>query len=82
MTRPEQCAHCGHDLTQARADLSSTSAKLLLTVNEAADLLSISVSQMYRLHQSGQIAFTRLGERSTRVHIDEVRSFAASLKTF
>ncbi|MGW8813776.1 excisionase family DNA-binding protein [Gordonia terrae] len=49
---------------------------------EAAELLSISTSFIRRLHHEGEIAFTKLGDRSTRVHIEKLRSFPASLKTF
>ncbi|OUC77292.1 helix-turn-helix transcriptional regulator [Gordonia lacunae] len=64
------CGHC------------RSTTKVLLTVPEAAEALSTSVSQLYRLHKAGKITFTRSGERQTRVHIDEIRSYAASLRTF
>lgn len=57
-------------------------AKTLYTKAEAAEELSISVSQLEKPHRAGEITYTRIGARGTRVHADEIRSFAASLPTF
>jgi excisionase family DNA binding protein len=50
--------------------------KLLLTIREAADVLSMGRTKLYeQLDKSGGIPVVRIG-RSVRVHVDDVRKFA------
>ena len=57
-------------------------AKVLYRVAEAAEMLSVSESTIRKLHREGEIAFSQISKKCVRVHIDEIRAFAASLKTF
>ncbi|MBM7280320.1 helix-turn-helix domain-containing protein [Gordonia rubripertincta] len=56
--------------------------KVLLTVAEAAEMLSVSESTIRKLHRDREIAFTEISKKCVRVHIDEVQAFAKSRKTF
>ena len=50
------------------------SDRLAYPVDEAAEQLSISRSQLYALEKEGRIRFTKIGRRSV-VRADELRRF-------
>jgi excisionase family DNA binding protein len=58
-----------HDQPPAR------SVRLLLTVEEAAEVMAISRTMMYHLIGTGQVASVRIG-RLRRVSLDALREFA------
>jgi excisionase family DNA binding protein len=53
--------------------------KLLLTMTEAAEVLSISRSRIYELTASGELEFVKLG-KSRRVPVDAIESLIARLR--
>ncbi|GIV16019.1 MAG: hypothetical protein KatS3mg022_3416 [Armatimonadota bacterium] len=52
--------------------------KLLLKMTEAAEMLSVSRANFYRLVSDGRIRTVRLG-RARRVPVDELRRFVDDL---
>lgn len=56
--------------TSQNFDIAADSA--LLTLNEAAAVAAISRATLYRLEQSGKIAFVKIG-RSTRIRAIDLR---------
>jgi excisionase family DNA binding protein len=63
----------GHNLPDVRPSTTSR----LLTIVEAADALRISRSSVYRLFDSGQLAWVQIGE-SRRVTSTEIERFIAA----
>jgi len=53
------------------------SERLAYPIEEAAEQLSISRSQLYALEKEGRITFTKIGRRSV-VRADELRRFLES----
>jgi len=49
-------------------------------VREVADLLAVDVSTVYRWIDRGAIRCSRLGPRSIRIGVDELRRFLESRK--
>jgi excisionase family DNA binding protein len=58
--------------------MSTTATKLLLSVEEAADLLGVSRSTMYDLMRTRTIASVRIG-RCRRISVDTLRAYADHL---
>ena len=52
----------------------------LLTLNEAAQFLGVSKTQLYRLARAGQIELLRVGQRSTRVTQASLDSYVKNAK--
>jgi len=59
-----------------QAQQAEPTKKLLLTVNEAAQMLSLSRPFFYRLMQRGEIASLKLGG-SRRIQLTELQAFVA-----
>nr|WP_043607360.1 MULTISPECIES: helix-turn-helix domain-containing protein [Protofrankia] len=55
-------------------------ARLLLTVEEAADRLSVGRTTLYGLIGAGQITSVRIG-RLRRLRLADIEAYAASLPT-
>jgi excisionase family DNA binding protein len=49
--------------------------RLLLTVNEACELLHLSRPIVYRLISSGELRSLKIGERSRRIPMDALRAY-------
>ena len=69
--------------TSPRADgsrerFASSSRPLLLSVKEAADLIGLGRSTIYKLMDSGTLAFVHVG-KSRRIPLDEAHAFVARL---
>ena len=58
---------------------SSTTPKLLITINEAANALSISRSKMYELLNSGAIHSVHIG-RSRRIRVHDLKEYARRIQ--
>lgn len=54
--------------------------KLLLTIDEAAELVGLGRSKLYELVRTGQIDSVKIG-RARRVHIAAVRAFVDRLQS-
>ena len=54
-------------------------ARLLLTVEEASEVLAIGRTTMFHLIRSGQVASVQIG-RLRRVPMDALRAFASELQ--
>jgi len=52
-------------------------ASLLVTVDEAGQMLSMKRWTIYELHAGGELDFVKLG-RSTRLRVADVEAFAAA----
>jgi excisionase family DNA binding protein len=65
---------------QATADERGAAMRLLLTVEAAAERLSISRTRMYALIKSGDVASVRVG-RLRRVPVAALDAFTARLLT-
>lgn len=59
-------------------DHDATRPRVLLTVEAAADRLSISRTRMYGLLKAGDVASVRIG-RLRRIHTTEIDAYAARL---
>jgi excisionase family DNA binding protein len=49
--------------------------RLLLTVDEACELLHLSRPIVYRLIRSGELRSLKIGERSRRIPMDALRAY-------
>ena len=58
--------------------IPTTPEKLLVTVPAAAKMLSVSPRSVYHVVARGQIRLRHIG-RSARIHVDDLRAYAASL---
>ncbi|MGH3671264.1 MAG: helix-turn-helix domain-containing protein [Pseudonocardiaceae bacterium] len=61
-----------------RAETRRMPDRVLLTVEEVADLLGIGRTTAFRLVKTGEIESVRIG-RLRRIHIDAVNAYAARL---
>lgn len=52
----------------------------LMTVAEAAEILNVAKRTVYRLMDSGQIVYVRIG-RARRIPVEEIDRFIESSKT-
>lgn len=68
------------DITAARGDDHSDGLRVLLTVEAAAERLSISRTRMYALIKSGDVTSVRVG-RLRRVPVSALENFTAHLVT-
>lgn len=64
-------------ITRDGTDLTMTEAPLLLTVTQAATVLSISRTTLYELLASGAVESIRIG-RSRRVPVDALHAYVES----
>jgi excisionase family DNA binding protein len=53
--------------------------KMLLRVSEAAEMLSIARSRAYAMVLDGTLPAVRLGGRSIRIPLDQLRAYVESL---
>jgi excisionase family DNA binding protein len=60
-------------------DLSPATPKMLLTAEEAAEVLSIGRSKLYELLSSGAIASVTIGT-SRRIRLDDLKRFVDELE--
>ena len=67
-----------HDHPQSRAQVTETSRPLLLSVNQAAELLGIHRATIYDLIATGQLRSTTLGRRRL-IPRAALESFVAAL---
>lgn len=61
------------------ADTEPDTPRLLLTVEEAAEALSLGKTKAYELIRDGQLSTVRIG-RARRVPIEALDAFVASLR--
>lgn len=61
------------------APLNGDGGKLLLTVKEAAERLSVGKDQVYALIQSGDLKSVRVGERGRRIPTAALTEYVAGL---
>ena len=66
------------DTTAVPADDQSHALRVLLTVEAAAERLSISRTRMYELIKSGEVMSVRVG-RLRRIPVDALEAFIARL---
>lgn len=59
----------------------TTQPKILVTVAEAAEMLSLSRTELYELVAAGKFTKRYVGTRSFRLQADEVVAYANSLPT-
>lgn len=64
--------------TTHRNEPSPTSARVLLTVAEAAERLGIGKTKTYAFVMSGELESVRIG-RLRRIHVDAIAAFAVHL---
>lgn len=58
----------------------TSSRSLLLTVDEAADLLGLNRRSLYRLAKAGRIKLLKLHRRATRVERAEIDNYLERLR--
>lgn len=52
-----------------------TEIKYMLTVQETAKLLNVSVHTVYRLIESGELAAVKVSQRKTMIKAEEIERF-------
>jgi len=55
--------------------------RLLYSLAEAADILSVSKSQLYKLMNSGQLESVHVGQKARRIPADALMTYVEGLRT-
>jgi excisionase family DNA binding protein len=63
---------------EAMESLAVLRERILLTVPEAAEALSVSRATLYVMIGAGQLPTVRVGSRGVRIPVDALREFARS----